>query len=165
MSKQAKVGLAFLILIAAGFLWYRAGSEERALLSEQVASLRGVTYRVECDSCGHVFQFPADEYVRQAGDGGITCSGCGKRSARRSVAPSDGIEDSLAEVASITSIDEVRAQSEQVALEIRQLEEKLFSPDVSGNEEKEAELRRQLEPLQKRYQALGLRWDQLKGGG
>jgi len=166
VSSRIKIGIGALAIVSAVFLWYWSGRAERALVSESTAALEGVRQRIRCQSCGHEFDLAASEYAEQLNESGIRCTQCGQTSTTCIGDPSDIPPPEItAEVAAISSIDDLRLSVDEVARAIRELEERLQSSEVAGNSSREAELRRQLALLRLKYRALNDRWDELLTSG
>ena len=160
-----KIGVSVIILAVAAFMWFWSNSD-REYDAETAEALRGVIYRLRCNSCDHAFEMPAEDYLDDVGAEGVRCPKCGQYKAWRTGSASEVDPAQFREeMALLASIQEVSDAALTVQSEIDRVQDQISATEAAGNDaSKLEELREELARLKARSTAIYARWEELARG-
>jgi len=159
--KDPKLGIAVLIFVAAGCVWYFTSHANTVSQSDLLESVRYAEYRVQCSACGKFSNMPATDYVKTLGPKGAKCPACGAERAWRTGDAGGDPAEFKSETDAISGIGEIQNQINSTVAEIDQLMEQLDDPAVANDPAKSAELQKKLVRLRARRQAYVNRYEEL----
>lgn len=125
--------------------------------AETIKNLKGVVYRVQCESCGYVGEMPADQFIADSNELGLSeCPKCGAQTLRQiGLAGSDPkqFED---EVNAITTVGEVEQAIEDTQNKLKKVVNEIDAKP--SDPARMSALRRERAKLEAKLQALNVRW-------